>query len=1001
MARSSTRQDLFLSIGGTADPLKDAAKAGRTALLELGNAANDVQEEVSKALQQMGANAPSAAKQIEQSYNKTFAAIRRNAQAALSAPSSSAALQIIDVAAAEQAAAAAETEAAALRQVATAATNVAQRAGEAGAALRVLAVAAETNAQLAEQEAAALRTQANLLADVRTELGAMGVAQGKATTASAQQRQGVLILGEQVRQFGTEISTGISPVQAFSQQLGQGAFALTLFDGKLGKVGEFLGGPWGIATTVAVTVLTPFVAKLLEGGDALAKETEKLKENADKAAIADQAKKAFLDTEAGAIDDVRKLTDEIEKQNDALKTNAERMNIRAKNRLEFLQNDRADVQQQLDQARKDAAGQQIVAGGAAGQAVASSAAAAQKVNDLEARLKNIDNWIAKANADRAATDADLADESARRAADPIAQIKRTYEGPDGLIEQAKKRAVAEGAVTAELTRQLTVLRTKEKAEIEAAQKAAAAARNSNNNDQGRVATVAQATAIIESIGGRVTSGLRSHADQERIYADKLAGRHAGPVAKPGTSDHERGQAIDVAFGPGISPATIRAAFAKQGVQIHQLLTETAQGVYHVGFNAKGPSDEQVARQQQAEQDKRTRDAQAYSDLLNRAQQDHLDLARQQVSDIAEGADLDAKSVELERQRLDAQAQAGVALRRWTQAQANAVITLNQQNADLKTSAIRQHEATQLLDQQLATDRDRIEASNTILQLQSDLATTNTARKQIALRLLANDEQEQRDRATKLLGSDDINDQLRGDAMMRDVDAQHPYRVAQINRQFAGPLDRYRDQLQQNVGDWNTALEGVKTDGLQGIEDGFVGIISGTETVSQAFKQMADEIIADLARIAIEKLILSVVGLKDGGEVLHLAGGGPVFGPGGPREDRVPAMLSAGEYVINAAAYARHPQLIEAINTGQLPGFADGGLVAPGRIYMRALPSAASIAPRDVSGTPITFDLRGAVMTEDLLRQMNAISARNSQVAILGGSRLAQSEIADQQHQAIP
>lgn len=47
-------------------------------------------------------------------------------------------------------------------------------------------------------------------------------------------------------------------------------------------------------------------------------------------------------------------------------------------------------------------------------------------------------------------------------------------------------------------------------------------------------------------------------------------------------------------------------------------------------------------------------------------------------------------------------------------------------------------------------------------------------------------------------------------------------------------------------------------------------------------------------------------------------GGLVFGQGGPRQDRIPAYLSNGEYVINAAATAKNLELLKAINSGQQP-----------------------------------------------------------------------------------
>jgi TP901 family phage tail tape measure protein len=57
--------------------------------------------------------------------------------------------------------------------------------------------------------------------------------------------------------------------------------------------------------------------------------------------------------------------------------------------------------------------------------------------------------------------------------------------------------------------------------------------------------------------------------------------------------------------------------------------------------------------------------------------------------------------------------------------------------------------------------------------------------------------------------------------------------------------------------------------------------------------------------------------------LNKAAGGPISGPGGPRDDAIPAWLSDGEYVINASATSRHRDLLDAINAD---GYADGGPV---------------------------------------------------------------------------
>ena len=53
-------------------------------------------------------------------------------------------------------------------------------------------------------------------------------------------------------------------------------------------------------------------------------------------------------------------------------------------------------------------------------------------------------------------------------------------------------------------------------------------------------------------------------------------------------------------------------------------------------------------------------------------------------------------------------------------------------------------------------------------------------------------------------------------------------------------------------------------------------------------------------------------------------GGMIYGPGGPKDDKIPAMLSNGEFVVNAASTTKNRALLEAINKDELPKFAEGG-----------------------------------------------------------------------------
>jgi TP901 family phage tail tape measure protein len=61
---------------------------------------------------------------------------------------------------------------------------------------------------------------------------------------------------------------------------------------------------------------------------------------------------------------------------------------------------------------------------------------------------------------------------------------------------------------------------------------------------------------------------------------------------------------------------------------------------------------------------------------------------------------------------------------------------------------------------------------------------------------------------------------------------------------------------------------------------------------------------------------------------HFRNGGPVYGPGGPRDDMINAWLSNGEYVMPADKTRRYRPLLDAMRAGYnvIPGFADGGPV---------------------------------------------------------------------------
>jgi hypothetical protein len=81
-------------------------------------------------------------------------------------------------------------------------------------------------------------------------------------------------------------------------------------------------------------------------------------------------------------------------------------------------------------------------------------------------------------------------------------------------------------------------------------------------------------------------------------------------------------------------------------------------------------------------------------------------------------------------------------------------------------------------------------------------------------------------------------------------------------------------------------------------------------------------------------ILGLLGFGSGGgsgavaldQTMWHADGGMIRGPGTSRSDSILARLSDGEFIVNAKSAAQHIDLLHAINSNGLPGFANGGVV---------------------------------------------------------------------------
>lgn len=173
---------------------------------------------------------------------------------------------------------------------ATSAVNAASAADKALSVLRQtiggstapVAALARANEALAisEQKAAA---GANAMA---TAQGRAANAAGALNQTNGQTRAGFQNLGFQINDVTTQLASGTRGSVIFAQQSGQILGALQLIAGgaenshtKFGRLAGFLGGPWGIAITLAVSAVGLFASSLFDAeqsSDATGSATDRL-----------------------------------------------------------------------------------------------------------------------------------------------------------------------------------------------------------------------------------------------------------------------------------------------------------------------------------------------------------------------------------------------------------------------------------------------------------------------------------------------------------------------------------------------------------------------------------------------------------------------------------------------------------------------------------------------------------------------------------------------------
>lgn len=182
-------------------------------------------------------------------------------------------------------------------------------------------------------------------------------------------------------------------------------------------------------------------------------------------------------------------------------------------------------------------------------------------------------------------------------------------------------------------------------------------------------------------------------------------------------------------------------------------------------------------------------------------------------------------------------------------------------------------------------------------------------------------------------------------------------------------------------DYSAQLDQLAATSLNGVATAFAQVATGQKSMGDAFSAFALQFLTSLVEMIVKalifKAIMTAIGFAGGGPVSPatalatgiqpMAGGGLIMGPGTGTSDSIPALLSNGEYVVNAAQTKKYAAVLDAINMDRLPRFADGGAVS-GAV---SLPASSFLPIPGAGGAPqpVTLQMKGAFFDRKTLADL--------------------------------
>jgi hypothetical protein len=493
--------------------------------------------------------------------------------------------------------------------------------------------------------------------------------------------------------------------------------------------------------------------------------------------------------------------------------------------------------------------------------------------------------------------------------------------------------------------------------------------------------------IIRAIGGTVTSGARTPAQNRAAGGDP-------------DSFHLSNRARDVGLS-GMSRERLRAAFEAEGYDVAELLGPGDPGHddhYHIawrnqngrrGQDAARRAAEQAAEREAEEAERQRREAlqRAHQRASEIADAD-LDILRQRQSmstDAEERAHLERHILDAEREQERAALALAVQLGDMTETEALARGERIDQLHDLKVAGVAQEQLRDRLEASWRLEDERFRLKSDGLSAELDLADTAQERRRLELELLALGFRERATRLKRIIADEQASRADRDAAGLEISGLADEYGRARagVMRGTRTPLEEFLAALPTTAARTDEALESIAANGMSSLNDGLAEMLTNIRGIGDAWRVMGQigvSVLRSLIQTAIQRgtapLAERMLGWFGGAASVTISGSGKAAGAGksqiGDVLNGLPKFAGGGSLKIagmsgvdtNLLSLNHRP--IAWVNRGESLDITPAG--GGGR-----------------GGRPIfKFDFRGAVVTQDLLNEMNAIGS----AAMEGGAQLA-------------